>query len=81
MKKQILFFLSLVMLHFASCNSVQQNDKKTNYKKPPATQGEDYFYLSHSYPYNKIDYEAQKNAAKSFKNSFSTIIAIASACA
>jgi photosystem II stability/assembly factor-like uncharacterized protein len=69
MKSKTLFLSLMTILFFMSCTSIDQKKRNIENENIASVDGEDYFYLSHSYPYHKIDYDAQKNAAKSFKNS------------
>ncbi len=66
--KSPLFILATFFCLF-SCKHVDQKYISGEKEEPSTNINEDYFYQSHSFPYHKVDYEAQRNAARSFKNS------------
>ena len=69
MKKISIIIILLVLVAASTWIIFIPIDKKSNLVEIKKAEGEDYFFLSHSFPYYKIDYDAQKKAAKSFQAS------------
>ena len=67
MKKILNILIATVLVSISTWISIVLINKKDNPVEIRKAEGEDYFYLSHGFPYNKIDYDAQRTAAKSFK--------------
>jgi photosystem II stability/assembly factor-like uncharacterized protein len=69
--KTLLTILTVIFFcHFNSCQNKNQKLFSGETDKIKQSEGDDYFYLSHSFPYGKIDYEAHRKAAQSFKKYF-----------
>ncbi len=70
MKKSFSLLFVTTFCIFISCQTENKKAINVDSKKIKQADGEDYFYLSHSFPYGKIDYEAHHKAAKSYKDAF-----------
>src|SRR5215831_16147318 len=68
MKTIYFALLSLLLISFDIFLRVPQHSAGVfSENKIPEKEDEDYFFMQHSFPYGKIDYEAQHEAAVSFK--------------
>lgn len=68
MKKILIPGLLIVLITPILVISFLRESKKASHSEKVEGEGEDYFFQSHSFPYGKIDYDAQKKAAQSFRN-------------
>lgn len=68
MKKILIPVVLIVLIAPILVISYLREDKKASHSEKTEGEGEDYFFQSHGFPYGKIDYDAQKKAAQSFKN-------------
>ncbi len=68
MKKILIPGLLIVLITPILVISFLRESKKAIHSEKVEGEGDDYFFQSHSFPYGKIDYDAQKKAAQSFRN-------------
>ena len=73
MKKIIRLSLISLLLFMTSWISFEHFNKLNKHVEKGEAEGEDYFFLSHGFPYYKIDYDAQKKAAKLFRSPGSSL--------
>lgn len=64
----------LIALSILKPTKQQQRPGLRTEQEPEQADGEDYFFAQHSFPYGKIDYAAQRNAAEAFRAARSTAV-------